>query len=154
MEPRHKELPSQRKNGSSLKTVSHDSWGHKLLGCSCCCCTEMIKQIKGQIVHAQLSYFKTFQWQLLTITVAPRFADTRLIRQTPRWPRYYGQFSLPPEKALAFSLNWIRLIRTPVEVKLICSQPGTAIQNRKRKINMLIAGNCRSKKKRMKETSN
>ena len=56
MEVRHKELPSQRKNGSSLKTVSHDSWGHKLLGCSCCCCTEMIKQIKGQIVHAQLSY--------------------------------------------------------------------------------------------------
>ena len=71
----------------------------------------------------------------MTITVEPRFADTRLIRQTPR---YYGQFSLPPRKALAFSLNWIRLIRTPVEVKLICSQPGTAIQNRKRKISMFI----------------
>ena len=71
----------------------------------------------------------------MTITVEPGFADTRLIRQTPR---YYGQFSLPPRKALAFSLNWIRLIRTPVEVKLICSQPGTAIQNRKRKISMFI----------------
>ena len=33
------------------------------------------------------------------------------------------------------------------EVKLICSRPGTAIQNRKSKINMFMAGNCRSKKK-------
>jgi len=56
MELRHKEVQSQQKNGSSLKTVSPDSWGHKLLGCSCCRCTEMIKQIKDQIVHAQLSY--------------------------------------------------------------------------------------------------
>ena len=54
MELRNKELPSQRKNGSSLKTVSPDSWGHKLLGCSCCRCTEMIKQIKGQIVQQSL----------------------------------------------------------------------------------------------------
>ena len=36
------------------------------------------------------------------VPVEPRFAGTRLIRQTPR---YYGQFSLPPGKALAFSLN-------------------------------------------------
>ena len=34
------------------------------------------------------------------------------------------------------------------EVKLICSRPRTAIQNRKRKISMLIAGNCHSKQKR------
>jgi len=33
------------------------------------------------------------------------------------------------------------------EVKLICSRPRTAIQNRKSKINMFMAGNCRSKKK-------
>ena len=34
------------------------------------------------------------------------------------------------------------------EVKLICSRPGTAIQNRKSKISMLIAGNCPSKQKK------
>ena len=34
------------------------------------------------------------------------------------------------------------------EVKLICSRPGTAIQNRKSKISMLIAGNCCSKQKK------
>ena len=30
------------------------------------------------------------------------------------------------------------------KVKLICSWPGTAVQNRKSKINMFMAGNCRS----------
>ena len=45
-----------------------------------------------------------------TVTVIePRFTDTRLIRT----PRYYGQFSLSQGKALAFSLNSTRLIRTP-----------------------------------------
>ena len=33
------------------------------------------------------------------------------------------------------------------EVKLICSRSGTANQNRKSRINMFMAGNCRSKKK-------
>ena len=33
------------------------------------------------------------------------------------------------------------------EVKLICSRPGTAIQNRKSKIIMFAAGNCHSKRK-------
>ena len=33
------------------------------------------------------------------------------------------------------------------EVKLICSRPGTAIQNRKSKIIMFMVGNCLSKKK-------
>ena len=34
------------------------------------------------------------------------------------------------------------------EVKLICSRPGTAIQNRKSKIIMFTAGNCHSKQKK------
>ena len=38
------------------------------------------------------------------------------------------------------------------KVKLLCSWPVTAIQNRKTKINMFMAGNCRSKKKKRKET--
>ena len=41
----------------------------------------------------------------------PRFTDTNLI-WTPRY--YYGQFSLSLEKALTFSLNSTRLIRTQV----------------------------------------
>ena len=42
-------------------------------------------------------------------TLEPRFTDTRLIQT----PRYYLQFSLPLRKALTFSLNSTRLIRTP-----------------------------------------
>ena len=34
------------------------------------------------------------------------------------------------------------------EVKLICSRPGNAIQNRKSKIIMFTAGNCHSKQKK------
>ena len=34
------------------------------------------------------------------------------------------------------------------EVKLICSGPETPIQNRKCKISIFIAGNCRSKQKK------
>ena len=34
------------------------------------------------------------------------------------------------------------------KVKLICSWPGTDIQNRKRKNNMFMAGNCHSKQKK------
>ena len=34
------------------------------------------------------------------------------------------------------------------EVKLICSRPGTAIQNRKSKIIMFAAGNCHSKQEK------
>ena len=34
------------------------------------------------------------------------------------------------------------------EVKLICSRPGTAIQNRKNKTSVFMAGNCHSKRKK------
>lgn len=43
-------------------------------------------------------------------TVEPRFTHTRL----KRTPRYFGQFPLSPGKALTFSLNSSRLIRSLV----------------------------------------
>ena len=43
--------------------------------------------------------------------------------------------------------GWELPFKTKKKVKLICSWAETAIQNRKCKINMFMAGNCRSKQK-------
>ena len=44
----------------------------------------------------------------------------------------------------------IRIKWKKSKIKLICSWPGTAIQNRKRKNNMFEAENCYSKQKKVK----